>query len=367
MAPGAIVSVGLVTALAATDGLDLDQIMTEVVDASVPMSSADVLSVALGEAVAGVIGAALTYVLNVRFLQRASARTSRSSSTKLDALFSEAVADGDYFVARAAALPLLDAMGLPPFLATLGSVVIAFLPYELVKLVSARRVLAQEEAGLLQELLHEQQQGKARPTSWGTTSQWMPPFSFMIKKPPAVVDTSTLVPVGLQDQPADVVQSFADLIKWLEFDALRENSDNMLFPWNLSPGLEGALFGSLAATSSQLYADALSIYFGFGSNKRKQAVTSRTRQEWFNLYTQQSLSAAALFGVYSAVQYPIKWAILSLISGGVDGCLGSEEFDLCMQVFEVYNPPTATWDAELRGLATEAVSLYSRFFASAPM
>ena len=454
MAPGVIVSLGLIIALSTSMSMeggleyDIDRIATKVMDASLPMSTTDVLSITFGEAVAGVIGAAVTYVLSIATMNLRSSSSSSSSNTRRSSssssstggeekeedinnddttnqrqqgnmnidnnrqmMLSQAVADGDFFVANAALFPLLEAAGLPPFLATVSSVAVSMVPYELTKLAGIKRIQKRAaEDQLMRELLLEQRalqerQRQNRNLQWGVLNFWErqsnansderssstsssswplarffpTPLKPSLSQPPTSCDVNTLVPIQAaaitivttpdvsttNKSSLDAVAVISDLIKWLEFDVLKDYSGMFRFNGQaLSPGIEGAIFGSLAATSSQLYADVLSASYGFGSPERREEVKARSMQDWINIYTTKVLNSAALFGVYSAVQYPVKRAILELITGGVDSCLGSEEFDLCMQVFEAYNPPGASLEAELRGLITALVSLSSRFAPS---
>jgi hypothetical protein len=64
-------------------------------------------------------------------------------------------------LARAAVLPLLTALGVPDVLASIASVLVATIPYELVKLGSKRREQRQAaEDRMMEKLLQDQQRRK---------------------------------------------------------------------------------------------------------------------------------------------------------------------------------------------------------------
>ena len=136
-----------------------------------PQSAEDVISVSIGEGIAGVIGAFATWLLGtilnfksdedytVRGVESTAAtaaatrrgyadsgRMMGGSRGDVDSIVSGAVADGDYFLTRAAAQPLLEALGIPIFLASVASVLIATVPYEAVKISSQKRRNEVEEA-----------------------------------------------------------------------------------------------------------------------------------------------------------------------------------------------------------------------------
>ena len=101
--------------------------VTNVIDAAVPGSSTDIVAVSLGEAIAGIIGAVLSALL------KALASDDRKP------LVAEALADSDYFIAQAGLIPTLEAVGISPFFASLGGVVVASVPSQLVKLGSKEK------------------------------------------------------------------------------------------------------------------------------------------------------------------------------------------------------------------------------------
>ncbi len=325
-------------------------VITNVMNAALPKSATDVISVSLGEGIAGAIGAIATVAVT-SFLQM------RKSSIEMEqrSLLEEAVADGDYFFTRAAALPLLEAAGLPAFAATLASVVVALVPYEIIKnRYKRQRELGQASANVPEVKTFEQKEGMSQ----------QPDLSSLI--PAIETAAETLV---RQPQKIDLVELFSDITKWLEYDVLkRDLGGKLVFGGQvLDPGIQGALFGFLAALSSKLYADVLYKYCGFGPLSKQKEIQQRSLTASLSLYTSESLSSAALFGVYESVRNPVSEAIAALLSGGVDSCLGSDDFGLCMEVFMRTNPPEATWEGQLRSLLTALFSLWNRFEAEAAL
>lgn len=109
-AVGLTFSLGVIFALASSsssggtegEGEVLERTLATVVDVSLPADATDVLTIALGESIGGFIGAMSTFfVTNILRL--------RMDIQQQKSLIAEAVADGDYFFTRAAALPLLEA------------------------------------------------------------------------------------------------------------------------------------------------------------------------------------------------------------------------------------------------------------------
>jgi len=116
-----------------------------------PNSAEDIIAISIGEGIAGVIGAFATWLLGLglNFSEEGMGET-------MEELYSEAVADGDYFLTRAAAQPLLEGIGVPLFFASLLSVLIATVPYEVVKVQSQKQKNDMEEQRLLNLLLEEE-------------------------------------------------------------------------------------------------------------------------------------------------------------------------------------------------------------------
>ena len=105
----------------------------------------------------------------------------------------------------------------------------------------------------------------------------------------------------------------------------------------LSSGWESAIFGLLAALSSQLYTDVLYLYSDFGSPMKRDQTLNRNIEGWASLYATKCLSAATLFGVYEAVRAPTSRLVGQLVSGGVGGCVGSKDYDLCIETYLIDN------------------------------
>lgn len=344
----------------------LEGVAETVIDVSVPRTASDVLSVALGEGIAGVIGACAT--IAVSFLLRLREQISQGQNQlpgdfitekSNEDLFTEAVADGDYFLTRAAALPLVEAIGLPPLVASLTTVVLASVPYELVKLGSQRKNALLDEDKLLQELLLEQQEIENRRRG---------PFGALnvLAKPKTAertsVDPASLVPMNELSSSIDFPALFADLTKWLEYDVLKGDLGGqiVLNGYRLSSNVESAVFGFLAALSSQLYADIIYRYTEFGTEEKRKESLGRNLPDFFRVYTTKSLNAAALFGVYESVRGPVTSVLSGILSRGVDSCIGSDDYDLCMETFVLNNPPEASADAQFRSLVTALYSLFQR-------
>jgi hypothetical protein len=153
----------------------LELVTRNIASTVIPQSAEDVIAVSIGEGIAGVIGAFATWLLGLVLTfkrDEAFIITPLTSSefevgkgvyergmggqNNVDALVSEAVADGDYFLTRAAAQPLFEAVGVPIFFASLASVLLATLPYEAIKLSTRKRMNALEEEILLGILEEEE-------------------------------------------------------------------------------------------------------------------------------------------------------------------------------------------------------------------
>lgn len=97
----------------------------------------------------------------------------------------------------------------------------------------------------------------------------------------------------------------------------------------------------MAALSSQLYTDVLYLYSDFGDPIKREKTLNRKIEGWASVYATKCVSAATLFGVYEAVRAPASRFVSQLVSGGVAGCAGSKDFDLCMETYLIDNPPSA--------------------------
>jgi hypothetical protein len=279
---------------------------------------------------------------------------------------SDAVADGDFLLTTAAAKQLLGVVGMSPFLASLAATALAIVPYSLVKVGARRREQQIQETALMDQLLADEQTRQRRsklglgPMVRVVTARNEAAFP---RASTAIVDPNQLTPV-LGDKPKlDWVETFADIVKWLAFDVLRSDFGGHLM-WNGEPiffGLESAIIGCVTGLTVQVYADVLYAYFGLGGETMKSLVRARTVQETASMYLSKSAYCAILFGVYDTAQVPTKALITALSSGGIDACVGSDNFGYCIETFVTNNPIGASPEAELRSLATAVVSLWNNY------
>eukprot|EP01083_Nonionella_stella_P132426 402635_1 len=131
-----------------------------VFDAAVPTSAVDVISIALGEGIAGAIGGFVSFILSstaktkglIKKAFNGNAIGSEAEARAGESLVSSAIADTDYFLTRAAAMPLLGAVGLPTFL----GVFVATIPSQLVKLSARQKERRQREEYYMDLLLEEE-------------------------------------------------------------------------------------------------------------------------------------------------------------------------------------------------------------------
>eukprot|EP00339_Tiarina_fusa_P013930 CAMPEP_0117000346 /NCGR_PEP_ID=MMETSP0472-20121206/2722_1 /TAXON_ID=693140 ORGANISM="Tiarina fusus, Strain LIS" /NCGR_SAMPLE_ID=MMETSP0472 /ASSEMBLY_ACC=CAM_ASM_000603 /LENGTH=413 /DNA_ID=CAMNT_0004700015 /DNA_START=498 /DNA_END=1736 /DNA_ORIENTATION=- len=331
----------------AIDGLAKTAV-SNVIDASLPINPSDLLAVTLGESIGGIIGGVGTVLVTAFVRPGANRQATKFART-------EALADTDYFIANSASLPLLQAAGLPPAVASIGSVIFATIPSQLVKISAQRQERLVEEESIMQELLRNQylqqrEQSFANRFRLGGAS----------KENASGVDPNNLSPV-VQNE-IDTVEVFCDVTRWLEYNALQADFGSSI-AWNnhlLNPAVSGAFFGVVAFVSSQLYADFLYGTFQFGPKKRQDEVASRSATDWLALYFSKALYAATLFGSYEFSQRPISRLIQGTLAGGVDGCIGSESFDTCLQTFIDTNSPGPSPEAQLRALATNLVMVGQR-------
>jgi hypothetical protein len=128
----------------------------------------------------------------------------------------------------------------------------------------------------------------------------------------------------------------------------------------LDPSGSGAILGFMAAVSAQLYSDVIYGWFRYGPEAKQEEVFSRSSTDWVSVYFSRAVSAATLFGVYEGTQRPISRFIQGTLAGGVEGCLGSESFDLCLQTYIDANAPGPSPDAQIRALITNLVMLDQR-------
>mmetsp|Transcript_20019 Transcript_20019/g.29038 ORF Transcript_20019/g.29038 Transcript_20019/m.29038 type:complete len:198 (+) Transcript_20019:315-908(+) len=181
------------------------------------------------------------------------------------------------------------------------------------------------------------------------------------------VDLSTLKPV-VPSGEVDLPELVTDVIKWLEYDVLKTNFGGLFgeTAYGMSGSMESALFGFLAALSSQLYLDALYLNTNLGPTEKSLEARKRSGIELIAVYATSCLSTASLFAVYEGVKEPVKLGILRLLSGGVEACVGSTDFNLCILTYEFDNPvfeESASMQAEIRALVVALVSLAAQLEA----
>eukprot|EP00536_Pseudo-nitzschia_multiseries_P005222 jgi/Psemu1/303183/fgenesh1_kg.95_\ len=379
-------------------------VVTKVVENTVPTTSTEVVAVTLGESIGGVIGAIISVAIN--FVLRGGGddkrdERSRSESSSPDiatpninrrkqssSLLSQGLSDGDYFIANSASYSILEAVGVPESIAKYGSIFIAAIPSQLVKIgsnLSEQRRAKEDE--LLNQLLREEKQRSQKKqfgmfSSEQTPSQTTGARSVDPKKlvPLAMTEVATAATASaLSSESAmassvlevDFVEVFADVTRWLEYDVLKSEYGEMASSllWmgnnhapinNFQASITYSLLGSLAAVSSRWYADILYGRFCYGPVEKQQEVRSRSDAEWFSLYSSTAASAAALFGCYEFFQLPIGRYIQGTLAGGVEGCVGSSSFNACMQTFIDTNSPGPTPEAQLRALITNLYAVYVR-------
>ena len=323
------------------------------VDATVPLTATDMVSAAIGEGVAGLIGGMAAFV--IALLVR-----SQREAKKVAPTVSDVVADGDYFLARAAALPLVRAAGLSSSLAMVATVLFAAVPYELIKLQSKRRQILIEEDKVLQRLLEQQQvKEEAAKNRFSFNSfSFLDSSSLVQPETTAMADLESLKPVREEGDLIDFVEIFTDILLWLQYDVLVTDFGGTVSAMDqpLFSGLESALFGALASVSAQAYSDVLYFFFRLGGEKKRSKIGRRTMLDWTAIYFTRIISAAALFGVYDVAQAPIEHLVSALLSGGMLGCIGSYDYNMCVQSFMDANPTAPSPEAQFRALIT---SLYS--------
>jgi hypothetical protein len=358
----------------------LNTVANNLLDAALPQSATDVIAVSLGESFGGLVGAYATSLvsffvtLRMRILgvdqststSSGSSSSFSSSSSSSSPSFSfvqstqksfwlDALANTDYFLTRAAAVPTLLACGLDPLSSTLGGVVIATIPYELIKYQGRLRVFRKTENEILQELLVQeqarqaaaqqvQQQQQAQQIGSVLTSARSDRSSSRSSSSTTTITTSprsdfqSLQPV-LADQPPqlDLAEFLTDMILWLEYDVLKSQySGSLVMMGGLKitdMGAESAVFGFLAALSSQLYLDAMYQWTNLGPPMETMAARNRSVLDLLTVYSTRCLKTAALFGVYETVKEPVRVGMAQVLSGGLTGCWGSSDYDLCVESY----------------------------------
>jgi len=316
---------------------EITTITKTVIETAVPLSGTEIVSLSVGEGISGIISALTTSIITVyvnSFVIK-NTKTEVFSGNKYEDTYynkfkdnqnelevkrqdeikrndgniiSNAVADGDYFLTRASFLALFETLGIPYSIAEVISVLFANIPYQFMKVIKTRKI---------------------------------------------------------NDEKAELnfVELFADVTKWLEYDVLSTEFTSKTPLSSIAP-LESASFGLFAGLSSQVYADLLYTYSTFGcSDKVRKQNTNRPLSQTFKIYFDKCLSNAVLFGVYTSIRKPISKQLSNLLSGGVDSCIGSANYDLCTESFSVMNPgmPEASVEAQFRAFVTAIVALFDRF------
>ena len=319
----------------------IEMLYEHVVYATLPEDTTDVFAIVMGESVGGLVGAACTTLV---------AALLRPAKTEVEqkALLLEALADSDYFMVRAVAQTLLTARGLPNVPARIASVLLAIIPYEVLKLVSKRQQQLQaEDDRIMEDLLLEQQ---------------------MLNR--GLFEDEPIVEPTKQQEGmiVDVAEVFADIIKWLAYDVYRTDLGAALqlvehnSGHTMSMGLESAVFGCLAGLSYQLYLDAVRTFTNYGPEEKLVEVRSRSFSSWVTLYGTECLAASVLFGVYETCKEPVSAFVANAVSGGMDSCLGSSNVRLCVDTYMQNNPPNPDFGEQSRNLLTSFVTLWDRLW-----
>lgn len=103
------------------------------------------------------------------------------------------------------------------------------------------------------------------------------------------------------------------------------------------------------------------MYSDFGNPEKREKTINRSLDGWASVYATKCLSTATLFGVYEGVRAPIARLLSQLLSGGVGGCVGSNDFDLCMETYLVDNPPSASLRADIRASVVAVINSLDSF------
>jgi len=324
-----------------------EEIGEKVLTSALPDSLPGILSIGLGEGLAGFLGALAVYLAQITsslngknassstLLNNRKNMANDSVKTVRNDDKNEVLASTEYFFVRSITQPLLAASGLPVELVSLFSVLVASLNSQLIKFGSIQIVDA---------VVKEGGEGKN-----------------------SAIDGVTLSEASNKPKKFDVVEVFADIVKWLEYDVLKSDlfSDVQIKTPIVSGVLseetcEGLAFGALATLSSSLYADILYRFTFFGDPTAKAASFNRSNKERIARYFTKSATGASIFGVYEGAREPLSRIILEFLSGGVDGCVGSSDFDICMETYMLLNEPGATPEAQFRSFAAAAYGVLDR-------
>lgn len=308
----------------------LEEVVANVVDAALPLTATDVVSVSMGEGLAGLLSAGFTYSLSqlrmmtMQQMQKSKSRTianARTTSPQGTPTFSDAVADGDFLLTQAAATPFLAAAGMSPIFAATLSVAFAIVPSESIRLKARARQRRIEEDRLLEKMLQQQlEEQKQNESLYSIVQNAIQSRDRQQQQ----VDPDSLKPIVSESSTKGLnfVEIFCDITRWLEYSVLMNDYKGM-FPF-LNPAMESAVFGALASLSALLYADVFNAYFGLGGSEVRRALERRTVAEWSSAYLTRMFYGAVLFGVYEGAQGPVTELVEYVLSGGVDSCVGSD-------------------------------------------
>ncbi|GMI21591.1 hypothetical protein TeGR_g1810 [Tetraparma gracilis] len=340
-----------------SSSVDLTAAFSKIADAELPGGTADVASVALGEALAGVISS-LTLFLSNQYLRSSRLVSPPSSDEEGDATLArsfarayvsrvggtaESLADAEYFVSLAA----LQAL---PGVAPLIGAVAALLPYELVKRTGREKERKVEEEGRLMDKMLEEEASKKRG-GWAFGKARLSPPA-----PPAPPPEAPKAP------PVDFVEIATDATLWLSYAALSSNfgssiSSQIPLGAGFARFAEGTIFGCVCGLSSEVYKDV--AYLLSDPNGRGPVVRNRSAQERLVQYGVAGLSAAFLFGVYDAARGAIRPYLNELFSGATVNCASSTDYRTCAIMYELGSDQdfSAGFQAEARSVLTSLYSL----------
>jgi hypothetical protein len=328
-----------------TDDSYIQDVTETVLEATLPESTADVVSIALAESAAGIVAAAITLLVNSMLLPKEKRQRQKG-------MVGTAVANGDFFVAQASASPVLSSLGVSHVTAVVAAVAMAAVPAGIVKATFAQKALEkQQEEQELQDELEGRHNKRKIDLSLGLLNYM--PQKIRQEELEAIAATNA--------KDSLVVEVVFDVIKWLVYVVLcTELAGRILVVDGMAPfpGVESAAFGSISSTAAKVYSDILYAYFGFGGIMKQEEVRSRKLLQWLCTYTKEAISGATLFGVYELVQIPCKAIVAGFVSGGVEGCTGIVDVQACLAAYELVNPPSAGPEAEFRSLVTAFASLW---------
>ena len=247
---------------------------SNIIDAAVPLTASDLVSVTIGESIAGVIGASLSFILSNLFvglvtnqqiqntktidgdeqpngnkfnnLFLTSTDNSQISSTTGFVRMSDAMADSDYIITNVAVKEILSSSmaSVSPIVQTLIATSIAIIPYSIVKF-NARKQQQKDELRqqlLLQQLMQEEErirQQQRESVQLGNVWKQLQIALSIFRSNTRTISldsrpnvTSTLFPsvstsfLTSSTFQLDWVEIFADIVKWLQYDVLYADFGN---------------------------------------------------------------------------------------------------------------------------------------------